>query len=126
MEWQFDNSMPIYTQLVDKIKLAIVSGEYTRGQRLAAVRDLASEAGVNPNTMQRAFQELERLGLVYTQRSNGRFVTEDEDVIETTKKALAEASIRSFMDSMQRIGYTREDIIRLLESSEKEDNNGNT
>ena len=126
MDWQFDNSMPIYTQLVDKIKLAIVSGEYTRGQRLAAVRDLASEAGVNPNTMQRAFQELERLGLVYTQRSNGRFVTEDEDVIETTKKALAEASIRSFMDSMQRIGYTREDIIRLLESSEKEDNNGNT
>lgn len=126
MEWQFDNSMPIYTQLVDKIKLAIVSGEYTRGQRLAAVRDLASEAGVNPNTMQRAFQELERLGLVYTQRSNGRFVTEDEDVIETTKKALAEANIRSFMDSMQRIGYTREDIIRLLESSEKEDNNGNT
>ena len=126
MEWQFDNSMPIYTQLVDKIKLAIVSGEYTRGQRLAAVRDLASEAGVNPNTMQRAFQELERLGLVYTQRSNGRFVTEDEDVIETTKKALAEASIRSVMDSMQRIGYTREDIIRLLESSEKEDNNGNT
>ncbi len=126
MEWQFDSNMPIYTQLVDKIKLAIVSGEYTRGQRLAAVRDLASEAGVNPNTMQRAFQELERLGLVYTQRSNGRFVTEDEDVIETTKKALAEASIRSFMDSMQRIGYTREDIIRLLESSEKEDNNGNT
>ena len=126
MEWQFDNSMPIYTQLVDKIKLAIVSGEYTRGQRLAAVRDLASEAGVNPNTMQRAFQELERLGLVYTQRSNGRFVTEDEDVIETTKKALAEASIRSFMDSMQRIGYTKEDSIRLLESSEKEDNNGNT
>ncbi len=126
MEWQFDSNMPIYTQLVDKIKLAIVSGEYTRGQRLAAVRDLASEAGVNPNTMQRAFQELERLGLVYTQRSNGRFVTEDEDVIETTKKALAEASIRSFLDSMQRIGYTREDIIRLLESSEKEDNNGNT
>ena len=126
MEWQFDNNMPIYTQLVDQIKLAIVSGEYTRGQRLAAVRELAAEAGVNPNTMQRAFQELERLGLVYTQRSNGRFVTEDEKVIEATKKALAVASIRSFMDSMQRIGYTREDIIKLLESGEKEDNNGNT
>ena len=126
MEWQFDNNMPIYTQLVDKIKLAIVSGEYARGQRRAAVRELAAEAGVNPNTMQRAFQELERLGLVYTQRSNGRFVTEDEKVIEETKKALAVASIRSFMDSMQRIGYTREDIIKLLESGEKEDNNGNT
>lgn len=126
MEWQFDSNMPIYTQLVDKIKLAIVSGEYTRGQRLSAVRDLAAEAGVNPNTMQRAFQELERLGLVYTQRSSGRFVTEDESVIEAAKKALAEESIRSFMDSMRRIGYTREDIIRLLESGEKEDSNGNT
>jgi len=111
---------------VDKIKLAIVSGEYTRGQRLSAVRDLAAEAGVNPNTMQRAFQELERLGLVYTQRSSGRFVTEDESVIEAAKKALAEESIRSFMDSMRRIGYTREDIIRLLESGEREDSNGNT
>ncbi len=126
MEWQFDSNMPIYTQLVDKIKLAIVSGEYTRGQRLSAVRDLAAEAGVNPNTMQRAFQELERLGLVYTQRSSGRFVTEDESVIEAAKKALAEESIRSFMDSMRRIGYTREDIIRLLESGEREDSNGNT
>ena len=126
MEWQFDSNMPIYTQLVDKIKLAIVSGEYTRGQRLSAVRDLAAEAGVNPNTMQRAFQELERLGLVYTQRSSGRFVTEDENMIEAAKKALAEESIRSFMDSMRRIGYTREDIIRLLESGEKEDSNGNT
>ena len=126
MEWQFDSNMPIYTQLVDKIKLAIVSGEYTRGQRLSAVRDLAAEAGVNPNTMQRAFQELERLGLVYTQRSSGRFVTEDENMIEAAKKALAEENIRSFMDSMRRIGYTREDIIRLLESGEREDNNGNT
>ncbi len=126
MEWQFDNNMPIYTQLVDRIKRAIVSGEYARGQRLSAVRDLAFEAGVNPNTMQRAFQELERLGLVYTQRSSGRFVTEDEDVIEATKKALAEAGIRSFMDSMRRIGYTKDDIIRLLESGEKEDGNGNT
>ena len=126
MEWQFDSNMPIYTQLVDKIKLAIVSGEYTRGQRLSAVRDLAAEAGVNPNTMQRAFQELERLGLVYTQRSSGRFVTEDESVIEAAKKALAEENIRSFMDSMRRIGYTREDIIRLLESGEREDSNGNT
>lgn len=126
MEWQFDSNMPIYTQLVDKIKLAIVSGEYTRGQRLSAVRDLAAEAGVNPNTMQRAFQELERLGLVYTQRSSGRFVTEDENMIEAAKKALAEENIRSFMDSMRRIGYTREDIIRLLESGEKEDSNGNT
>lgn len=121
MDWQFDSSMPIYTQLVYKIELAIVSGEFVRGQRLSAVRDMAAEAGVNPNTMQRAFQELERQGLVYTQRSSGRYVTEDMTVIENTKQALARENIKSFMDSMRRIGYSREEIIRLLESSEKED-----
>lgn len=121
MDWQFDSSMPIYTQLVYKIELAIVSGEFVRGQRLSAVRDMAAEAGVNPNTMQRAFQELERQGLVYTHRSSGRYVTEDMTVIENTKQALARENIKSFMDSMRRIGYSREEIIRLLESSERED-----
>ena len=121
MDWQFDSSMPIYTQLVYKIELAIVSGEFVRGQRLSAVRDMAAEAGVNPNTMQRAFQELERQGLVYTQRSSGRYVTEDMTVIENTKRTLARENIKSFMDSMRRIGYSREEIIRLLVSSEKED-----
>ena len=121
MDWQFDSSMPIYTQLVYKIELAIVSGEFVRGQRLSAVRDMAAEAGVNPNTMQRAFQELERQGLVYTQRSSGRYVTEDMTVIENTTQALARENIKSFMDSMRRIGYSREEIIRLLESSERED-----
>ena len=121
MDWQFDSSMPIYSQLVYKIELAIVSGEFVRGQRLSAVRDMAAEAGVNPNTMQRAFQELERQGLVYTQRSSGRYVTEDMTVIENTKQALARENIKSFMDSMRRIGYSREEIIRLLESSERED-----
>lgn len=125
-DWQFDNSMPIYSQLVYKIQLAIVSGEYTLGQRLPAVRDMAAEAGVNPNTLQRAFQELERLGLVYTQRNSGRYVTEDLKVITSTKKTLAEEQIRSFMDSMRRIGYSREDIIRLLERGEKEEDNGNS
>ena len=123
MDWQFDNSIPIYTQLINKIELAIVSGEYVRGQRLPAVRDLATEAGVNPNTMQRAFQELERLELVYTQRSSGRFVTEDIKVIESTKKRLAQDNIRTFMSAMQRIGYSREEIIKLLESGEEEENN---
>lgn len=126
MEWQFDNSMPIYAQLVYKIKLAIVSGEYEKGQRLPAVRDMAFDAGVNPNTMQRAFAELERLGLVYTQRSSGRFVTEDVTVINSTKKNLAQEQIHSFMNAMQRIGFTREEIISLIESGEGEDNNGNT
>ena len=77
MEWNFRSDLPIYSQLVERIKLGIVSGSFRPGERLPSVRDMAAEAGVNPNTMQRALQELERDGMVYAQRTAGRFVTED-------------------------------------------------
>lgn len=124
MEWHFDDNMPIYTQLVYQIKFAIVSGELSPGERMAGVRDLAVDAGVNPNTMQRALQQLEREGLVFTQRSSGRFITEDTDVIGEAKRTLARQHIEQFMASMKKLGYTREEIIALLESSEEEDKNG--
>ena len=108
-----------------QIKLAIVSGVYLPGERLAPVRELAMEAGVNPNTMQRALQELEREGMVYTQRTSGRFVTEDTKVIESAKKLLAEREIKSFLAQMTRLGYPNEEIVSLLEASiEEEKNNG--
>ena len=116
--------MPIYTQLISQIKFAIVSGELPPGERMSTVRDLASEAGVNPNTMQRAFQELEREGLVFSQRSSGRFVTEDVSIIEKAKMALAQEHISKFISSMERLGYDRAEIIALLEGKNEEDNNG--
>lgn len=124
MDWQFHNDQPIYTQLVDQIKFAIVSGALPAGARMAAVRDLALEAGVNPNTMQRALQQLEREGLVYAQRSSGRFVTEDLAVIAGAKAALAAEHIRRFRAAMRSLGYTMEESIRLLKSSGEEDDNG--
>ena len=81
MQWKFDGNAPIYTQLVDQMKLGIVSGEWIPGQRIPAVRELAVDAGVNPNTMQRALQELERQGLMFSQRTSGRFETEDREMI---------------------------------------------
>ena len=125
MEWTFSADLPIYSQLVAQIKLAIVSGVYLPGERLAPVRELAMEAGVNPNTMQRALQELEREGMVYTQRTSGRVVTEDTKGIESAKKLLAEREIKSFLAQMTRLGYTKEEIVSLLEASiEEEKNNG--
>ena len=125
MEWTFSADLPIYSQLVAQIKLAIVSGVYLPGERLAPVRELAMEAGVNPNTMQRALQELEREGMVYTQRTSGRFVTEDTKVIESAKKLLAEREIKSFLAQMGRLGYPKEEIVSLLKASiEEEKNNG--
>ncbi len=124
MLWQFDNALPIYTQLVDQIKLAIVSGELPLGSRMSTFRDLAREAGVNPNTMQRALQQLEREGLVFTQRSSGRFVTEDVAVIDSVKEALAKEHAGRFLSAMHSLGYSQAQIMRLLEGSLKEENNG--
>ena len=125
MEWIFRSDLPIYSQLVERIKLGIVSGSFRPGERLPSVRDMAAEAGVNPNTMQRALQELERDGMVYAQRTAGRVVTEDMRVIEHTKKQFAEEQIRSFLDAMGKLGYRREEILSLL-AEEKEEEHGNT
>lgn len=122
MEWKFRSDLPIYSQLVDQIKLGIVSGSLLPGERLMSVRDMATEAGVNPNTMQRALQELERDGMVYSQRTAGRFVTENMQVIEREKKKLAEEQIRSFLEAMKKLGYRQEEIPALLKKKEEKEN----
>ena len=121
MQWQFSNEMPIYSQLAEQIKIGIVSGMFPPGERLPSVRDLATEAGVNPNTMQRAMTELERDGLVYSQRTAGRFVTEDHAVIQAAKRDLAQRHIHAFLAAMLRLGYGREEIISLLEQEHQEE-----
>ena len=120
MEWQLDTNAPIYSQLVGSLKLAIASGRFDPGERLPSVRDMAVEAGVNPNTMHRALQELERDGLVYSQRTAGRFVTEEKKLIDDVKRAIAESNIRGFLDSMSRLGYGKKEIIALIESENGE------
>ena len=124
MEWKFRSDLPIYSQLVEQIKLGIVSAKLLPGERLMSVRDMATEAGVNPNTMQRALQELEREGMVYSQRTAGRFVTENMQVIERAKKRFAEEQIRSFLEAMKKLGYQWEEILALLK--EKEEENGDS
>lgn len=120
MDWNFRGDLPIYSQLVEQIRLAIISGVFPPGQRLASVRDMAAEAGVNPNTMQRALQDLEREGMVCSQRTTGRFVTEDLNIIEQAKKRYAEEQIRGFLETMKKLGYPREAILALLKEEEKE------
>ena len=120
MEWKFRSDLPIYSQLVEQIQLAIVSGTFRPGERLASVRDMASEAGVNPNTMQRALQELEREGMVYSQRTSGRYVTEDMQVIERAKKQFAEEQIRGFLEAMRKLGYQQEEILSMLKERKDE------
>lgn len=121
MKWLFSNDAPIYTQLIQQIKVGIVSGAFPPGERLPSVRDLATEAGVNPNTMQRALMELERDGLVYTQRTAGRFVTEDKNMIEQAKRSLAERHLKTFLTAMLRLGFQREETIDLLRQESGEE-----
>ena len=121
MKWDFSNDGPIYSQLIGQIKVGIVSGVFPPGERLPSVRDLATEAGVNPNTMQRALTELERDGLVYSQRTAGRFVTEDESMIELAKRSLAETQIKSFLESMTHLGYKQEEILSLVRQEAAEE-----
>jgi len=120
MTWSFTPDRPIYLQLQERIKLSIVSGQQPPGGKLPAVRDLAEEAAVNPNTVQRALTELEREGLVHTQRTSGRFVTEDESVIERTKTKMAMGLIEIFLEKMAAVGYNAQETAALIVKSGRE------
>ena len=117
MIWTFKDDRPIYSQLVDLIKIGIVSSEWQPGSKLPSVRDLAEEAGVNPNTMQRALSDLERDGLVYSKRTSGRYITEDNDMIDSVRKTIAEENINSFLDSMKKLGFTPKETLEVFKKA---------
>ena len=109
LDYIFDNERPIYIQLVERLRKEIVSGKLKVGERLPSVRELALTTRVNPNTMQKALVELENEGLVYTERTNGKFVTNNKELIERIKKELAEEKINNFLNDMKNIGITYEE-----------------
>jgi DNA-binding transcriptional regulator YhcF (GntR family) len=113
MTWQFAADRPIYSQLVEHLSIFIINGRYAAGSRLPSVRDLAAEAKVNPNTMQRALAELENRGLVYAERTSGRFVTEDSKMIQQTKQELAKERIEQFFAAMESLGIDRQQALSL-------------
>ena len=114
MEWKFASDIPIYIQLVEQIKAKIISGEYLPGEKLKSVRELATDAGVNPNTMQKAMAELERVGLVHTQRTSGRYITENTELIDNIKLDVAKVKLEEFYHSMRQIGVSDEEILNLV------------
>lgn len=123
MPWNLDSSRPIYLQIIERVQMDIITGRYQPGDKLPSVRDLAQEAAVNPNTMQKALSELERRGLIYSQRTSGRFITEDKELIHQMKKELAAAEVSAFVAHMKQLGITPEEIRQLLaETIEEEEN----
>ncbi len=114
MEWKLDDSRPIWIQLQEQLTRRIISGHYPPGEKLPSVRELAAEAGVNPNTMQRALVALDAEGLTITNRTTGRTVTEEETVLEGMRACLAQGIISQFYESAAELGYTKEQALELL------------
>jgi len=114
MQWELNTEKPVYLQLVEQIQAKIIAGVYKPGDKLPSVRDLAAQAMVNPNTMQRAMTELERDGLVHTNRTAGRFITSDEELIRQLKEKYITEIVRDFLDKMKQLGLGRDDIISYL------------
>ena len=112
---EFQSNIPIYVQIMDDIKLQIISGQLKPGEKLASVRDLAMEYGVNPNTMQKALSELEWENLLYTMRTTGRFVTEDTAHIEKLRTGLAQERITQAVHELQTLGYQNQEILEMLQ-----------
>lgn len=114
MPWEFAADRPIYLQLMEKIRRKIISGEYAAGERLPSVRELAAEAAVNPNTMQKALTELERSGLVFAQRTSGRYITEDAELIKRLRRDTAAGEAEEFLQHMAKLGFSHEEAEQVL------------
>ena len=119
MPWDLDNERPIYLQLMERIQQDIVSGVYKAGDKLPSVRELAIDAAVNPNTMQKALSELERDGLVHSRRTSGRFITEDETMLKNLRDELASRHIQDFMEKMKQLGFQEKETLEKLQDTIK-------
>ena len=120
MAWVPNSDRPIYTQILERIQTRIISGIYKPGEKLPSVRELAAEASVNPNTMQKAFAELERSGLIQTQRNSGRTVTEDTDMIKQVQTQVALSQVQSFFSTMTQLGFNKEEILAFVKKAAEE------
>ena len=117
----FNDNLPIYIQIMNLIKKKVISGELKGGEKLSSVRELSTELKVNPNTIQRSYQELERENLVFTQRGMGTFVTEDETIIKDLKNNMATNMVKSFILEMKSLGFTPKEIVDLINEKSGEE-----
>ncbi|MBR5202096.1 MAG: GntR family transcriptional regulator [Clostridia bacterium] len=115
MAWKFSSDKPVYLQIADRIVKKVLSGEYSVGEQIPTVRQIALEAAVNPNTVQHAFSELENEGLIISKGTLGRFVTEDTEIVATCRHKMAEQIVRDFAKNMEHLSITKEQAIKMIE-----------
>ena len=122
MAWQFHGRTPVYLQIVSRIRADILRGVYGADQQFPTVRQLAFEASVNPNTMQRALTELEREGLLYTKGTVGRFVTSDENILQVAKEAMHQEAMQNLVSELLSLGITKQELISFIQTFEEGEN----
>lgn len=115
MAWKFSSDRPVYLQISERIVKKVLSGEYNTGSQIPSVRQIALEATVNPNTVQRAFSELENEGLIISKGTLGRFVTEDEQVIAACRQKMSEQLVKEFTNNMKYLSITKEQVVKMIE-----------
>ena len=115
MAWKFSSDRPVYYQIAERIVKKVLSGEYAVGEQIPSVRQIALEAAVNPNTVQHAFSELENEGLIISKGTLGRFVTEDKEIIEVSRKKLAEQLVKGFAENLEQLSISKEQAIKMIE-----------
>lgn len=120
MSYSFDNSIPIYLQIMDIIQLEIISKKVLPGQKLPSIREYSEKFNVNPNTVQKALLNLEYNSLIYTERTNGKFITKDIKIIDNIRKKIAKEKIDKFLDDMTKIGYDFNEIKNLINKEESQ------
>ncbi|OZB92993.1 GntR family transcriptional regulator [Paenibacillus sp. XY044] len=121
MSIEFDNNLPIYLQIMNHIKRQIVSGILQPGDKIPSVREMAADLQINPNTIQRTFQELEREEVVETRRGLGRYVTSEESKIMAIKKEMAGDLLHRFIHGMQELGFKNQDIVSIVSEAVSEE-----
>ena len=120
MSFDFNNDKPIYLQIIELIKMQIISNKYSAGDKIPSVRELSMQLSVNPNTIQKALSELEMAGLIITERTNGKFVTDNKELIGEIKMEFINKKVFEFFDDMKKIGLTKQEVIKFLENKNKE------
>lgn len=115
MPWIFNNSKPIYSQIEEEIKKMILSGKLSKGSKMKSVRELAQEAGVNPNTMQKALSEIERQGLIITERTSGRFVTAEIQKIQNLRTEFLNEKVKILIQELKSLNFDKTDVIELID-----------
>lgn len=119
MDFKFDGNTPIYLQIVDYIKTQIISKKYLPSQKIPSVRELSFMFSVNPNTIQKALDKLEDLGLIYTESTNGKFVTNNQEIIENIKQSTIAQMIDNFFVNIEKMGLSKNEVLDIINDKEK-------